>query len=120
MISGGLNGGFLDWVNDNSNMLALFVGILGLIGVLTGVGGVLLFAIIAISFLVGFLVTLATNLTLIENGCGDDAVAINTILNMVAFVATSLASTVGQAIVKGITAWIYTTMLPSVAKACRA
>lgn len=120
MISGGLNGGFLDWVNDNSNMLALFVGILGLIGALTGVAGVLLFAIIAISFLVGFLVTLATNLTLIENGCGDDAVAINTILNMVAFVATSLASTAGQAIVKGITAWVYTTMLPSVAKACRA
>jgi hypothetical protein len=77
-------------------------------------------AIILVSFLVGFLVTLASNLTLIENGCSDAAIMLNTILNMIAFVATSLVKTAGQAIAVGISAWIYTSILPSTSKACRA
>ncbi len=122
MISGGLNGGFLDYINDNANNFALAVGVLGLLGVLLPATASIVFflAIILVSFLVGFLVTLASNLTLIENGCSDAAIMLNTILNMIAFVATSLVKTAGQAIAVGISAWIYTSILPSTSKACRA
>lgn len=122
MISGGLNGGFLDYINDNANSFALAVGVLGLLGVLLPATASIVFflAIILVSFLVGFLVTLASNLTLIENGCSDAAIMLNTILNMIAFVATSLVKTAGQAIAVGISAWIYTSILPSTSKACRA
>lgn len=44
---------------------------------------------------------------------------LNTFLNMVSFLATSLLKKAGEIIAGGISAWIWTSIVPSAAKGCR-
>lgn len=114
MIGGGLDGGFLQFMSDNGNYYALAIGILGIVATTAGIGGILLFAVLAISFLVGFLVALGQNLDLLAKGCPKELLIANLLFTIAAFLVGSLAKVFLDALVRTIGGWIYTSIVPSV------
>lgn len=118
MISGGDNGGFLDYIGENANNFALVLGIASVLALLGGVGGVIFVALVLVTIAVTFLILLATDLQLMEAGCPDNLRMLNAVLILISLLAGLVAGTAGQAIAAGIVGWIYTSIVPAAAPAC--
>ena len=113
MVGGGLDGGFLQFIGSNANGFALALGITSILSTFGTVGLPILVALVFVSFLVVLLVTVATNLILIENGCSSVLVALNTVLNMAGFLLTSFLKGTGQVIFGAIANFIYNSFVPA-------
>lgn len=119
MIGGGLDSGFLQFMSDKGNYYALAIGILGIAAITAGIGGILLFAVLAISFLVGFLVALGQNLDLLAKGCPKEVLIANLLFTIAVFLVGSLAKIFLDALVRTIGGWIHTSIVPSVGNLCK-
>ena len=119
LIDGGANGGFLDFMGSNANSFALVLGIASILATLGPVGAPIMIALIAVSVFVAAMVTLATNLTLIENNCPDTAIIMNSILNFVGFTLGTILKGTGTAILTAVSSWLYNNFLPSAAPLCK-
>ncbi|ELA09183.1 hypothetical protein MOMA_02210 [Moraxella macacae 0408225] len=119
LIGGGVDGGFLNFFGENANPFALALGAVSVLATLGSVSLPITIAILSISFFVGIMVTLATNLTLIENNCPDTTIIMNSVLNFIGFTLGVFLKGTGTAIVTAFSSWLYNNILPSVAPLCK-
>ena len=119
MIGGGLDGGFLQFIGDNVDGFALALGMTSILATFGTVGFLILVTLLVVSFFVALLVTMATNLILIENGCSSVLVALNTVLNMAGFLLTAFLKGVGQVIFGAIANFIYNSFVPAASPLCQ-
>ena len=111
LIGGGADGGWLNFFGDNQNFIVFGLGLLALASLSFPFLGLIVTMLTIFSAL---MITAANNLALIESGCPDWYIAVNSLLNFLAIaVGVFLSAGVGEIIFSTITGWIYTSAASS-------
>jgi hypothetical protein len=119
LIGGGADGSYLDIVSNNANGFAAMAGLIGVLTTFGTVGLPVFILVLLTIFTISAILTMTSNLLLMESGCSDTEILLNSVLQMTSFIIGAFMKEKGEFIIATFASFIYTSFVPSMAPACK-